>query len=208
VSDVDAAATQREYLQHLKAEITDLGNYSKRQLRRHRLLRMIVITTGIAVPVLSAWSAVPREVIALVGALTAVAEGTTQLFGYQTTGTQAMTTANQLERELNRFLLSAGPYAAGQNFGAFVDRIEQIREAADNAFVQTWQKPVDSRGAPGVEGGGGARRFRRRASPGFPFWRPTSISARRRPPESSPRTTSAARDAELPSPSRSTILAD
>ena len=116
---------------------------------------MIVITTGVAVPVLSAWSAVPREVIALVGALTALAEGTAQLFGYQTTGTQAMTTANQLERELNRFLLSAGPYAAGQHFGAFADRIEQIREAADSAFVQTWQKTLDGRGAPGVQSGGG-----------------------------------------------------
>lgn len=155
MSDADPAATlQREYLQQLKAEITDLGDYSKRQLRRHRLLRMIVIMTGIAVPVLSAWSAVPREVIALVGALTAVAEGTTQLFGYQASGTQAMTTANQLERELNRFVLSAGPYAAGQNFGSFVDRIEQIREAADSAFVQTWQRPVEGGGAPGVEGGG------------------------------------------------------
>lgn len=143
MSDVDqAAVAQREYLQKLAAEIRQLGHYSRRQLRRHRLLRMIVITTGVGVPVLSSWSAVPRAFIALVGAMTAVAEGSAQLFGYQSTGTQAMTTANQLERELNRFLLSAGPYAADQNFGVFVDRIEQIREAADNAFVQTWQKPA------------------------------------------------------------------
>jgi hypothetical protein len=112
---------------------------------------MIVITTGIAVPVLAAWSAVPREVIALVGALTAVAEGTAQLFGYQGTGTQAMMTSNQLERELNRFLLSAGPYAADRSFGVFADRIEQIRESADNAFAQTWQKPADDAGAPVAE---------------------------------------------------------
>jgi hypothetical protein len=154
--NADRAVTQqREYLQCLQAEITDLGKYSKRQLRRHRLLRMIVITTGIAVPVLSAWPAVDREVIALVGATSAVAEGTAQLFGYQASGTQAMTTGNQLERELNRFLLGAGPYSLGQDFGTFVDRIEQIREAADNAFVQTWQKRAIGSSAAGADGSDG-----------------------------------------------------
>ncbi|MFC4066739.1 DUF4231 domain-containing protein [Actinoplanes subglobosus] len=155
MSDVDpAVVAQRQYLLNLQAEIAKLGDYSTKQLRWHRILRMVVILTGVAVPVLSAWSAVPREVIAGVGALTAVAEGTAQLFGFQTSGTQAMTTANQLERELNRFLMKAGPYATNQDFSAFVDRIEQIREAADNAFVEAWQKPVESGSAPAVESGG------------------------------------------------------
>jgi len=161
VSDVDpAAATQREYLQKLSAEIRLLGDYSKRQLKRHRIFRIIVITTGIAVPVLSAWPSVPRGIIALAGALTAVAEAIAQLFRYQATSTQAMTTANQLERELNRFLLAAGPYAADRDFSVFADRVEQIREVADNAFVQTWQKVVAGSGTPTAEKAGAAQSTR------------------------------------------------
>jgi hypothetical protein len=159
VSDVSPTPQRNlDYVTLVDAEITDLRAYSKRQLRRHRLARMIVIVTGIAVPVLSAWPVVPREVIALVGAFTAVAEGTAQLFGYQTSGTQAMMTSNQLERELNRFLYHAGPYVAVKDFSTFADRIEQIREAADGAFAKTWQKPGVGGTGPAVEDGGGTPR--------------------------------------------------
>jgi uncharacterized protein DUF4231 len=155
VSDVDPAVlAQREYIQALQVQMADHGRYFRRQLRRHRLLRMIVIIAGISVPVLSAWPVVPREFIAAAGAVAAVAEGWAQLFAYQETATHAQSTANQLERELNRFLFSAGPYAGGRDFAAFVDRIEQIRDAGDNAFTKTWQRMVASGNKSEVEGGG------------------------------------------------------
>jgi hypothetical protein len=150
VSDAGDPGIQREYLQILDEEIKKLSAYAARQLRRHRVFRIIVIIAGVAAPVLSSWAKVPREVIGLAGGIAAAAEGIAQLFAFQASATQAMTTGNQLERELNRFVLHAGPYAGEPDFPAFVDRIEQIREAGDSAFAQTWKKAVGTAENPAV----------------------------------------------------------
>ena len=139
-----------EYLQLLQGEIKKLGDYSRRQIRRHRVAQIVAIIVGLSVPVITAWSSVPREVIALVSTVALAATAIDQLFRHQQSGTQAMVTANQLERELNRFLYHAGTYAERQDFGVFVDRIEQIREAADSAFAETWRKPVELPGSGGA----------------------------------------------------------
>ncbi|MET0492903.1 MAG: DUF4231 domain-containing protein [Actinoplanes sp.] len=141
--DATSKPDQQEYLQLVQREIDQASLYSQRQIRRHRLAQIVAIIVGLAVPVVTAWSAVPREVIGLLSAIAIAATGIDQLCRYQQSGTQAMVTANQLERELNRFVYGAGTYAEHKGFNVFVDRIEQIRESADSAFAETWRKPVE-----------------------------------------------------------------
>ena len=62
-----------------------------------------------------------------------------------------MKTQNELESEVNLFLFSAGPYAEQKTFPQFVERIEEIRAAADQAFRATLQKEQPPRA---VEEGG------------------------------------------------------
>jgi len=127
---------QQEYIGLVLGEIAALDGYSQRQLRLHRLARIVVIAAGSAVPVLAAWSAVPRPVLALAGACAVAAEGVAQLFQFQTHAVNTLNTRNALEREVNRFLMAVGQ----RTFATFAERVEDIREAADHGSREAWQK--------------------------------------------------------------------
>lgn len=143
-------------------EIKELGDYSAKQLRRHRTTRAVVIVSGALVPVLATVSAVPRVVLGLFGALAVVTEGVGQLFQYLASALNAMKTANALEREVNLFSVAAGRYAITrpQAFKLFAETVEDIRGSADQAFLDTWRrKPatVEEQSDGGAESGGAPR---------------------------------------------------
>jgi hypothetical protein len=108
----------------------------------HYVARIVVIISAAAVPVLASFDArtVPRPVLGLVGAMAAVAEALAQLFQFQTHALNALRTRNALERALNRYLVGADPNAKEGSFSKFAARVEDIREAADNASLDAWQK--------------------------------------------------------------------
>lgn len=130
---------ERAYLVLVREEIKALDDYCRTQLLHHRIARTVVITAGAAVPVLASWGAVPRTVIGLFGAVAAAAEGVAQLFQFQSHALNTLKTRNALERELNRFLMAVGRHAE-RRFSVFVERVEEIREAADQASLDAWQK--------------------------------------------------------------------
>ncbi|SNT65880.1 Protein of unknown function [Asanoa hainanensis] len=141
------ALGEKQYLQGVQAEIAKVSAYSARQIRRHRWSAVVVVVAGASVPVLAAWDVIPTVVLGALGAVAAASGGIAQIMQWQSSGVTAMKVSNALERELNLFLMVAGPYATSRTFEMFVERIEAIRDVADQGFLETWQ-----RGTAQVEG--------------------------------------------------------
>jgi hypothetical protein len=131
---------EQGYLRLVQNEIEALDGYCRRQLRRHRVARTIVIVSGASVPVLASWSVVPRPVLGGMGAIAAAAEAVAQLYQFQSTARDTLKTRNALERALNRFVMGVGRYAGQQSFSRFVEEIEDIRELADQESYEAWQR--------------------------------------------------------------------
>jgi hypothetical protein len=138
-SDHQQSQAELQYVERVRAEIR--LHYLNKQLRRYRIARLVVIVSAALVPVLAAATVVPRVALGALGAIAAVTEAIHQTFQFQRTGIEAMRTANALERELNRFMMSVGPYGTGDAIVSFVTQIESIREDADRAFYNTWRSP-------------------------------------------------------------------
>jgi len=68
-------------------------------------------------------------------------EGIQGLFQFRRSALDAMKTANEMERALNRYMTAIDPYQGSPTaaFPLFVADIEAMRKAADDAFLQTWQ---------------------------------------------------------------------
>lgn len=131
-----------DYTDKVRGEIRVLRGYFARQLTWYRTLRTVVIVSAGAVPVLAAISSVPRWTLGLLGALAVMAEGFQQLYQFRLSALNAVKTANELERELNLYLLAAPPYAtiASDAFPRFAAKVEEIRREADRAILETWQR--------------------------------------------------------------------
>lgn len=153
-STVTASTIEDRYRAKVEAEIADQRRYARRQMRRYRVCRLAVAATALAVPVLVGVSWVPRVVLGVLGVAAAIIAEMQQLFRYQQTSQHAMKTANALERELNLYVMAAGPYAIPRPQGhtLFVERVEAIRAAEDKDFLSTWQtaavSTADEKGAP------------------------------------------------------------
>ena len=130
-----------QYTDAVREEIKQLGTYFARQITRYRVARILVILSAALVPVLAAASAVPRWVLGTFGALAVATEGIQQLYQFHRSALNAMSTGNALERVLNTYMTGIGRYAGpvGQVFPLLVEDIEKIRDAADKAFLETWQ---------------------------------------------------------------------
>lgn len=135
--------TRNGYLDELRKEICDRGRYFHRQLWLYRFLRVVVIVAAGAVPVLATVSGVPRWTLGVLGAIAAAAEALQQLFQLRRSALQAMDAENNLDRELRLYLIAADPYTVGDGDKAFrmlVTRVERIRQRAEAAFMDTWQR--------------------------------------------------------------------
>jgi hypothetical protein len=110
----------------------------------------MVIVTATLVPVLATVTAVPRWVLGLLGATAAIIEAVQGLFQFRRSALDAMKTANEMERTLNRYMTAIDPYQGPPEmaFPLFVRDIESIRKAADDAFLQTWQATVSPAALP------------------------------------------------------------
>jgi hypothetical protein len=137
-----ARTPDTEYTQAVRAEIHRLGSYFGKQMTRYRVARAIVIVSAALVPVLAVVSQVPRWALGVLGAVAVVTEGIQELYQFRTAALTAMRTANALERALNKYMTAVTPYegAAEKAFPVLVQDIEAIRETADEAFLQTWQR--------------------------------------------------------------------
>jgi hypothetical protein len=133
---------EEHYRLLVQNEISVLRAYYSRQHRRYRTTRLVVLVSAAAVPVLAAASAVPRWVLGLLGALATVAEGVQQVFQFRLSSLNALKTANELERELNLYVMGVKEYAGARDVAdsRFVERIEEIRRGADRATFETWQQ--------------------------------------------------------------------
>jgi hypothetical protein len=130
-----------EYIEAVRREIRGLGAYFAKQITRYRIARILVIISAAMVPVLASVSAAPRWVLGAFGALAVATEGIQQLYQFQRSALNAMSTANALERVLNAYMTGTGRYAGpvDQAFPLLVEDVEKIRQAADKAFLETWQ---------------------------------------------------------------------
>jgi hypothetical protein len=139
-----------DYEQRVRDEIKKLGAYSSRQQVRYRWARVVVIISAGSVPVLAAVPGAPKWLLGLVGAVAAAVAAIEQVFQLRRTSLNAMKTANELERELNRYLAGVREYAADPSEpnaqhavdSHFIERVEDIRESADHALVDIWQRPT------------------------------------------------------------------
>lgn len=131
---------EQEYLEYVQGEIVRLDSESETQFRRHRASRTVVIVLGLAVPVLASASAVPRWIIGAVGAAAAIVEGIAQVYAFHPHAINALNTRNGLKRELNRFLMGAAHYAERRSINLFAERVEDIRQMADQASLDAWKK--------------------------------------------------------------------
>jgi hypothetical protein len=138
------------YEKLVRDEITKLSAYSGKQQDRYRLARVVVIVSAGSVPVLAGVPAAPKWVLGVVGAIAAATASIEQLFQWRRTSLNAMKTANELERELNRYVAGVREYATDPSVpdaqhaadSLFIERVEAIRESADKAFIDIWQRPT------------------------------------------------------------------
>lgn len=137
----DAAAPDKEYRERVRTEIHRLRTYFARQLTIYRAARVVTIVSAALVPVLATADQVPRWVLGILGAIAVVTEGIQGLYQFRLSALNAMRTANNLERVLNKYMTAVAPYegSSQQAFPVFVQDIEAIRANADDAFLQTWQ---------------------------------------------------------------------
>jgi Protein of unknown function (DUF4231) len=131
---------QLAYAQLVENEILRLDRGARGHLWGHYGTRVVVVACGATVPVLASIDSMPRIVFAILGAVAVVTETVAQLFQFQPHAVNQLHTRNALERELNRFTLGVRPYDAPEAVRLFNERIEDIREAADQASIQAWQK--------------------------------------------------------------------
>ena len=128
------------YLSGVYQEMERLNKEAPRVMWRHQWARVAVIVAGAVTPVLAAWSAVPRPALALTGAIAVAVGATAEVFQFQTHAVTMLHTHNALERELTRYLFQGEPYTGPDRFALFVDRIERIRENANAASRDAWQR--------------------------------------------------------------------
>lgn len=107
--------------------------YSARSWRCKRwffTLQVLQILIGAAVPFLAAQLTAEslnlKYVIALLGALVAIAGGIVTLYRFQENWIEFRSTAEALKQEKYFYLTRTGPYAADKPFPTLVERVEAI----------------------------------------------------------------------------------
>ena len=135
-----AGTPEDQYIERVRAEIRADTAYFNKQMTRYRLGHSTAIIAAALVSVLATATVVPRLVLGLLGAIAAVAEGIQGLFQYRRSALNAMKKCNELERVLNKYMTAIGRYGEPDTaFRHLAEDIEEIRKAADDAFLQTWQ---------------------------------------------------------------------
>jgi hypothetical protein len=135
-------SVEDQFTEKVRHEIRHRSAYYGRQLRRYRITRLVVIGSTALVPVLAAATAVPRWLLGLFGAVAFVAEAIQHLFQFKVSSLHAMKMANELERELNQYLMGIGRYVGDPTAAdsLFFARIEAIRAEADKTMHEIWRQ--------------------------------------------------------------------
>jgi hypothetical protein len=113
--------------------------------RWYKLLRVVEIVAAALIPFLTAVPAADapymKFVIAVLGVLITVVAGILALFQFQERWTDYRATAESLKRERFLFLTRAEPYAAGDSFSTFVQRIEALISKENTNWSQSFARP-------------------------------------------------------------------
>ena len=114
-------------------DVTDLSHQLMRTGRRWRLWfaagRMTAISCSAMVPVTAA-TAAPRWVLALLGAVAVVAEGAISISRFDQRGLITTAIARDMLSELRRYKAKAAPYNGPDAVTVLVDRIEGMHHSA------------------------------------------------------------------------------
>jgi hypothetical protein len=133
--------------EYLEQRVRDQINwYDKKSLwnqRWFKRLRIFEIVAAAMIPLLTAVPDVPymKYVIGGLGVIITVVAGILALFQFQERWTEYRTTCESLKKERFLFLTKAEPYAVGDGFPVFVQRIETLISKENTSWSQSLVKP-------------------------------------------------------------------
>ncbi len=141
--------------EYLSQRVRDqISWYEKKSLRNQgwfKRLRVVEIVAAAMIPFLTAIPDVTtlRYVVGSLGVLITVVAGILALFQFQERWTEYRATCEALEKEQFLFLTRAEPYAGGDGFSMFVQRIETLISKENTGWALSFVKP-DKRTERGV----------------------------------------------------------
>jgi hypothetical protein len=140
-----------EYLaQRVEDQIDWYGRKSGWNQRWFKWLRVVEIVAAALIPFLTAVPAADapymKYFIGLLGVFITVVAGILALFQFQERWTDYRATAESLKKERFLFLTRAEPYAAGDVFSTFVQRIEALITKENTNWSQSFAKSEKSGG--------------------------------------------------------------
>ncbi len=116
-----------EYREAVRREISQHRVYCTQQITRYRITRVIVIISAASVPVLAAATVVPRWILAIFGAIAVGAEGIQGLYQFHKSALNAMSTANAMERVMNKYMTAVAPYDGPVREVCFRSLLKKLR---------------------------------------------------------------------------------
>jgi hypothetical protein len=142
----ESGATQITESEYLTKRVDDQINWytakSSACQTSYKRFRVTEVVAAALIPFLSAMGdKVPNGpwVIGFLGALIAIAAATAGIFKYHENWIQYRATCEQLQSEKYLFLVRATPYAEGDAFQTFVQRIEGLISKENSTWSQTFK---------------------------------------------------------------------
>jgi ABC-type multidrug transport system fused ATPase/permease subunit len=133
-------------LARLEDQINWYDKSSNSSQQKFKLLKIAVIVAAALIPFLTAFSAVPPFIVAVLGILVTVLEGIQQLNQYQANWISYRSTCEALKHEKFLFLASAGPYSTAKNSQQLLaERIESLVSQEHAKWASGQEKSVQAK---------------------------------------------------------------
>lgn len=150
--------TEEQYLaDRVDGQLAWYGMRSTRCKRAFFALQLAQIIIGATVPFLAAQVSAEtinlKYLIALLGAIVAVAGGVVTLYRFQENWIEFRSTSEQLKQEKYFYLTRTGPYAGDRPFPTLVERVESILSKQHSRWVGRAQQEGPRPAATAAEGG-------------------------------------------------------
>ena len=120
--------------------------YDKQSLWNQRWFKRLRVTEIVAAAMIPFLTAIPdattmKYVVGSLGVIITVVAGILALFQFQERWTEYRATSESLKKERFLFLTKAEPYAGGDEFSIFVNRIETLISKENTGWAQSLFKP-------------------------------------------------------------------
>jgi len=122
--------------------------------RWHYRLQLITLLAAVSIPVISLSSGdiKMRFVVAIVGAIAAIAAGMMSLYQYRDQWLDYRSTAESIKFEKHLFLTRSAPYAGPEAFSLFVQRVESLVLSENRNWQQkNFNLPEQGEAAAGAD---------------------------------------------------------